>query len=102
MLEFMSCARPVILGVDGQAREILEEAQAGVAIEPESSAALAKAIIALAGDASLRCRLGANGREYIVERCSREQTAKDYITVLRGVISRAENPASTAQRGETP
>ena len=102
MLEFMSCARPVILGVDGQAREILEEAQAGVAIEPESSAALAKAIIALAGDASLRCRLGANGREYIVERCSREQTAKDYITVLRGVISRAEDPASTAQRGETP
>ena len=28
MLEFMSCARPVILGVDGQARQILEEARA--------------------------------------------------------------------------
>ena len=26
MLEFMSCARPVILGVDGQARKIMEEA----------------------------------------------------------------------------
>ena len=26
MLEFMSCARPVILGVDGQARQIVEDA----------------------------------------------------------------------------
>ena len=29
MLEFMACARPVILGVDGQARAILEEADGG-------------------------------------------------------------------------
>jgi colanic acid biosynthesis glycosyl transferase WcaI len=34
MLEFMSCARPVILGVDGQARNILEEARGGLVIEP--------------------------------------------------------------------
>ena len=37
MLEFMSCGRPVILGVEGQARHILEEAQAGVCIEPGNS-----------------------------------------------------------------
>jgi len=38
MLEFMSCARPVILGVEGQARQIVEDAGAGVVIEPENSA----------------------------------------------------------------
>jgi len=32
MLEFMSCARPVILGVDGQARAILEDARGGLVI----------------------------------------------------------------------
>ena len=37
MLEFMSCAKPVILGVDGQARHILEEAGAGITIEPENA-----------------------------------------------------------------
>src|SRR5262249_22216797 len=36
MLEFMSCGRSVILGVEGQARQILEQAQAGIAIEPEN------------------------------------------------------------------
>jgi colanic acid biosynthesis glycosyl transferase WcaI len=90
MLEFMSCARPVILGVDGQARKILEAAQAGVTIEPESTAALVNTIVALAGDASSRRIFGANARKYIVEHCSREQTAKDYITVLEDVLLRTE------------
>src|SRR5947199_39332 len=33
MLEFMSCAKPVILGVDGQARSIMEASRAGLCIE---------------------------------------------------------------------
>jgi glycosyltransferase involved in cell wall biosynthesis len=49
MLEFMSCARPVILGVDGQAR-ILEEARGGLVIEPENPNALVNAIRYLAAN----------------------------------------------------
>ena len=33
MLEFMSCARPLILCVDGQARQIVENVGAGLVIE---------------------------------------------------------------------
>jgi glycosyltransferase involved in cell wall biosynthesis len=51
MLEFMSCSRPVILGVDGQARKIVEEAEAGIVIEPENSIALVEAIQRLAATA---------------------------------------------------
>jgi len=83
MLEFMSCARPVILGVEGQAQKIVEEAGAGIVIEPEKSSALAHAIKRLAGDLSLGATLGKNGREYIVRRFSRKQTAEDYIQVLQ-------------------
>src|SRR5882762_8323543 len=50
MLEFMSCARPVILGVDGQARAILEEAGGGLAIDPENSEDLVNAIRLLAAN----------------------------------------------------
>ena len=53
MLEFMSCARPIILGVEGQARAILEEARAGIVIEPENSEALVKAIRHLAANREL-------------------------------------------------
>lgn len=86
MLEFMACGRPVILGVDGQARDVLDEAQAGVFIEPEDPKALAQAITKLYGDAILRGLLEHNGRRYIVARLSREQTAHAYIGVLEKVI----------------
>jgi len=82
MLEFMSCSRPVILGVDGQARKIVEEAEAGIVIEPENSVALVAAIQRLAVDHDLCQKLGAQGREYIVRHFSRRQTAEAYIHVL--------------------
>jgi len=87
MLEFMSCGKPVILGVDGQARQILEEARTGVAIEPENARELVQAILKLAEDEAARASLGANARQYIVERCSREQSAKKYATVLMEVLA---------------
>ena len=82
MLEFMSCSRPVILGVDGQARKIVEEADAGIVIEPENSIALGDAIQRLAADRDLCQKLGAQGRDYIVQHFSRSQTADAYIHVL--------------------
>ena len=88
MLEFMACGRPVILGVDGQARQVLEEAQAGVFVEPENQVALVQAIKHLYQDSTLRQTLGRNGRNYIVEHLSREQTAKLYTTVLEKVAFR--------------
>jgi glycosyltransferase involved in cell wall biosynthesis len=85
MLEFMSCARPVILGVGGQAQRMVDEAGAGITIEPENSAALVRAITRLAQNPELGRRLGKNGREYIVRRLSRKQTAEDYIQVLEAM-----------------
>lgn len=82
MLEFMSCARPVILGVEGQAREIVEEAGAGLAIEPENPKALVGAIQLLAANRELAATLGSKGREYILGQFSRRQTAEKYIKVL--------------------
>jgi colanic acid biosynthesis glycosyl transferase WcaI len=86
MLEFMSCARPVILGVEGQARAILEKAHGGLAIEPENSNALVNAILYLAANQETGRKLGQNGREYIVHKFSRRETAERYIRVLEQLL----------------
>jgi glycosyltransferase involved in cell wall biosynthesis len=85
MLECMSCARPVILGVDGQARKILDEAQAGIFVEPENAVVLGNSVRTLAANPELCDLLGRNGRKYIVERFSRQQTAKAYISLLENL-----------------
>ncbi|MFI5118653.1 MAG: glycosyltransferase family 4 protein, partial [Terriglobales bacterium] len=82
LLEYMACERPVIVAVDGQARQIVEEAGAGVLVEPENDKALVKAILDLAANAERRQTMGVSGRQYIVNRLSREKTARDYIAVL--------------------
>jgi glycosyltransferase involved in cell wall biosynthesis len=85
LLEYMACERPVIVAVDGQARQIVEEAGAGVFVEPENSEALVKAVLDLADDPDYRRQMGARGRQYIVNKFSREKTARDYIAVLESL-----------------
>jgi len=88
LLEYMACAKPVIVAVDGQARGIVEAAGAGVFVEPENSEALVEAIAALASDPDRRKAMGTNGRNYIVTYLSREKTAQKYLEVLEGVRNR--------------
>lgn len=96
MLEFMSCARPVILGVDGQARRILDLAAAGIFVEPQNATPLAQAIRKLATNPVLRETLGHNGRRYVVENFSRQQTAKTYLTVLGKILNKESRQTPAA------
>jgi colanic acid biosynthesis glycosyl transferase WcaI len=96
MLEFMSCARPVILAVDGQARKIIEEAHAGIFIQPENVSDLTDAVVRLASDPELRNSLGRCGRQHILQHFSRAQTARTYIQVLETLLKKENIPASIA------
>ena len=96
MLEFMSCARPVILGVEGQARKILEEARAGICVEPEDPAELAQAVLRLAGDEQLRETLGRNGRRHVLQHFSRRQTAMMYLDLLQALLGEEKPRAAAA------
>ena len=86
MLEFMACSRPVIVGVNGQARQIVEQAGGGIVIEPENATELAQAINHLAANPAHGATLGQKGREHILRHFSRQQTAEKYIEILETVI----------------
>jgi glycosyltransferase involved in cell wall biosynthesis len=87
LLEYMSCEKAVIVAVDGEARRIVEEAGAGIFVEPEDSQALSEAIQTLMADPERRRRMGIAGRQYIVSRLSRERTAHTYINVLQSLVN---------------
>ena len=83
MFEIMACARPIVLGVEGQARQLLEEAGAGIAVPPEDASALAASILQLAGDADTCARLGESGRRYVEVHCNRARKAQDLLEILQ-------------------
>ena len=96
MLEFMSCARAVILGVDGHARKVMEQANAGIFVTPEDPVALADAVMLLAADPALRESLGRNGRQHVLQYFSRQQTARIYLDVLQDLLERDQGCATVA------
>lgn len=93
MFEIMACARPMILGVEGQAKALLEAAGAGVPVPPEDAKALAEAIEALAGDPEARARYGAQGRAHVVDHYSRRKLAEEYVARLGEVLGTGQNAA---------
>jgi glycosyltransferase involved in cell wall biosynthesis len=87
MFEAMAMTRPIVLGVEGEAKALLEEAEAGLAVEPENAAALAAAVRRLAADVELRARLGANGAEHVRRHYDRTALALRYIDVLESAVA---------------
>jgi glycosyltransferase involved in cell wall biosynthesis len=78
--------RPILLGFEGDARAMLEEADCGIAFEPSNDRALAAAAERLAATSSdERRRLGRNGRRYVLERFDRRRLARDYLEILERV-----------------
>lgn len=87
MFEVMALGLPIILGVQGEAERILTEAEAGIAVQPESAAAIAKAVEQLADSPGLAGALGANGRRAVQERYDRRVIAEQYVSLLQRVVA---------------
>jgi glycosyltransferase involved in cell wall biosynthesis len=96
MLEYMACEKPVLVAVDGQARKIIEEADAGVFVEPENSHELVQAILRLSTELERRKEMGKKGRQSVLKNFSREKKAKDYIGVLEALLRESGNANSSA------
>jgi glycosyltransferase involved in cell wall biosynthesis len=87
LFEIMGCSRPVILGVEGEARAAVEAAGAGLCVRPEDPRSMAEAILQLYRDPDLATALGRNGRSYVRRNFCRDQLADTYLDLLREVVA---------------
>lgn len=85
IFESMAMKTPIIMGVAGESRDIIEEAGSGICIEPENAAELAAAVRDLAQSPD-KCReLGENGHRAVSGQFNRATLARDYEAVLQKV-----------------
>lgn len=82
MFDAWACGCPVLLGIDGEARAILERAQAGLYVEPEDPRALAQTIVELAARREWCRELGAKGRRFVEAYYSRQAQARALASLL--------------------
>jgi len=99
IFEAMAMRIPILLGVDGETREIIEEAEAGLFFTPEDSDALLESALKLRDDPSLCTQLGLNGQAYVRHYHDREKIARRYWKLLEalngGVVSEDVEPRET-------
>ena len=86
MFEIMAMEKPIVASLNGEAAEILKEAQSAEIVDPEDSTAIAKAILAIQADPVHAKKLGKRGREFVESNCSRKHSADRYLNVLRDAI----------------
>jgi glycosyltransferase involved in cell wall biosynthesis len=82
MFEIMACARPILLGVEGESRRTVEEAQAGLPFPPEDDQSLVEAVRRLRDDHGLGEEMSRNGRAFVERYYCRRALAKRYARLL--------------------
>lgn len=84
---YLASGRPIVACLPGEGARLVVEAGAGVAVEPESSTALAKSILELYQmPASELDKMGHNGRAYYSEHFDHERLVDQLMTELAAVV----------------
>lgn len=83
VFDYMAAGRPVICAIDGVIREVIEQAQAGLFVEPGNPEALAGAILEMATRPKRSRKMGLAGRIYLEEHFSRPLLAKQLLTLIK-------------------
>ncbi len=89
VFDYMSSAKPIILAIDGVARELVEKAQAGIYVEPENVDQFKEAVLHLYNNRHLLDKLGENGYQYVKKHFSRYVLSEEYEKILTGLVNEA-------------
>jgi glycosyltransferase involved in cell wall biosynthesis len=91
----MSCGVPVVATTGGALPEVVgTSGETGLLVEPNNPDALVGAIRKLLDDPALAQRLGANGRQRVIERFTWQVTARGTAACYDTILSGKPLPAS--------
>jgi glycosyltransferase involved in cell wall biosynthesis len=82
VFDYMAAAKPVIVAIDGVARKLVEDANAGIYVELENAKELAEAVLKIKENAQLCVRYGENGGKFVLKNFNRKVLAEKYLEIL--------------------
>lgn len=88
IFEAMAMKRPIIMGVRGESAEIVRRSGAGIDMEPSNASDLVACVQRLRNDRDLYERLSESGREFVLNRFSRDRFADDYLQLMHRVVEK--------------
>ena len=81
--DYMSCKTPVLMAIDGVSRQLVEEADSGIYIEPENAEEYDRHIRGYINNAERLQKEGNNGYEYAKKHFDRNVLARKYLDQIK-------------------
>lgn len=88
IFEAMAMERPIIMGVRGESAEIVRESGAGIDMVPGNAQSLADAVVRLRDDRVLYQALRDSGRNFVLQKFSRDAFATRYLHLIQNVAAK--------------
>ena len=79
MFEYMACGKPVIIGVDGEAKKVLKKSRGGIFVKPEDPVMLSKAILTYFNNNEKLLEHGVNGLSYVTKNLEKEVLVSNLV-----------------------
>lgn len=86
--DYMSCKTPILMAIDGVSRELLEESDSGIYVEPENAEDIAEGIREYLKNPERRKQQGANGYAFAMSNFDRQKLGDKYISELKKLTAR--------------
>lgn len=87
MFDALAMKKPVLLGVQGSAAQVIEKSGGGICFEPENEDQLVESILRLMNDLDLGKRLGEQGYQYVIEHYDRDRLSDKYLELIQHICN---------------
>jgi glycosyltransferase involved in cell wall biosynthesis len=88
VFDYLASGKPVALAIDGVIRKVVEDAGAGVFVQPGDPAAMARAVRAFATDPGRARSMGERGRDYVAREFDRRAHGSAFADLLTAAANR--------------
>jgi glycosyltransferase involved in cell wall biosynthesis len=86
--DYMACKKPILMAIDGISRELVEEADAGIYVEPENPEDFSRKVKQYLANRHLISIQGQNGYEYVKRHFDRNNLAQKYASFLISALEK--------------
>lgn len=82
LFDYMGAGKPIIAAMKGHQREIIEEAGAGICVDPGDSKGLAEAVMTMSKNREQSRKMGLNGRSHAIQRYNIHDIFQEYADLV--------------------
>ena len=86
IFDYMAAKKPIVLGIDGVIRKVVEDGKGGIFVEPGDDQQLADAVVWMFEHQTEANEMGVTGSAYVAEHFNREHHAKDFCDLIEKVL----------------